>query len=242
MFKKYTKIVEKKRNEIDEINLIKERNQYLEFSKRYHKEQGVSGPFDKKFKGSKDAQKNYMQGLSDAWSTYKKEKGIKNKSSKKDFAFAKDVNESKVLDMSTKMIGDGGDPNYHFVTICDDYMFETKGRTIKYSDMPEEAPLKIKTTFDMGKYVFGPFLNLEESKLFLDSIELDEINGPRMVTIEDRKSGKVYCKHLTCKLQPVWEEFTDISVSAEIKHDDEDHSHDHGQKKETEYTYNNEDE
>jgi hypothetical protein len=236
MFKKYTKVVESKKKEADEKYLLKESNLYLDFSKKYNKEQGVSGPFDKKFKGDKAAQKKYMQELSDAWEKYKEEKGIKTKSDKK-FAFAKGVNESKAMDMASQMIGDGGDPNYHFVSMCDDYMFEAKGREIKYSQMPTEAPLKIKTTPDMGKYVFGPFLNIEESKLFADSIELDEINGPRMVTIEDRKSGKVYCKHLTCKLQPVWEEH--IDDDGEYEDDDSDDSY---ESPNSEYTYSNEDE
>ena len=234
MFKKYTKVVNEKKKENEERNLLKEANLYLEFSKKYNKEHGVSGPFDKKFKGDKDAQKKYMQGLSDAWEKHKEKKGIKTKSDKK-FAFAKEsVNESKAMEMSSKMVGDGGDPNYHFVTMCDDYMFESKGREIKYSQMPEEAPLKIKTTPDMGKYVFGPFLNLEESRMFAESIELDEINGPRMVTIEDRKTGKVYCKHLTCKMQPVWEEHVDDDGEYEEEEDEMTFT--------KEYTYGNDEE
>ena len=235
MFKKYTNVVESKRREKDEKNLIKESNRYLDFSKKYNKEHGVSGPFDKKFKGDRAAQKKYMQGLSDAWEKYKKEKGIETKSSKK-FAFAKGVNESKAMDMASQMVGDGGMPNYHFVTMSDDYVFETKGREIKYSQMPEEAPLKIKTTPDMGKYVFGPFVNLEESKLFAESIDLDEINGPRMVTIEDRRTGKVYCKHLTCKLQPVWEE----DFYEEGEYDDSDDSDDVEGSYNMEFTYKEE--
>jgi len=58
--KKYSLIVEKKRNEISEDALLNESNLYLDFSKKYNKEHGVSGPFDKKFKGDKAAQKKDM--------------------------------------------------------------------------------------------------------------------------------------------------------------------------------------
>ena len=47
--KKYSLIVEKKRNEINEEAFLNESNLYLDFSKKYNKENGVSGPFDKKF-------------------------------------------------------------------------------------------------------------------------------------------------------------------------------------------------
>ena len=122
--KKFSLVIEKKRQDLKETELVTERNQYLDFSKKYNKEHGVSGPFDKKFKGDEKAQEKYMQGLSKAWDEYKEKKGIKLKSNSKDFAFKKKMNESKSSDMAKQMIGDGGDPNYHFVTMCDDYMFE----------------------------------------------------------------------------------------------------------------------
>jgi len=207
--KKFSYIVEKKKQELQETALVNERNQYLEFSKKYHKEHGVSGPFDKKFKGEKKAQEEYMEGLSMAWEEYKKKKGIKTKSQKK-FDFAKKkMNESKAYDLSKQMVGDGGDPNYHFVTMCDDYFFEKNGEMVKYSQDMSSAPLKIKTTPELGSYTFGPFMSLEESKMFAESIDLDEINGPRMVKIEDRKDGEVFCKYLSCKMQPVWDENID---------------------------------
>jgi hypothetical protein len=234
--KKFSLIIEKKRQELKETELIIERNRYLDFSKKYNKDHGVSGPFDKKFKGDKKAQKEYMDGLSMAWEEYKKKKDIKNKSDKKDFSFKKKMNESKSSDMAKQMIGDGGDPNYHFVTMCDDYMFEKDDSMVKYSKETMAAPLKIKTTPDFGSYTFGPFMNLEESKMFAESIELDEINGPRMVTIEDRKNGEVFAKFLSCKMQPVWDEH--IEENSDSMGEDDNEEEDPN----TEYTYGDEDE
>jgi hypothetical protein len=48
-----------------------EANAYLEFSKKFFKEQGVSGPFDKK------APKDLMKKLSEAWKKEKEKKGDK---------------------------------------------------------------------------------------------------------------------------------------------------------------------
>jgi hypothetical protein len=219
--KKFSSIVEKKKQELAESQLVNERNLYLDFSKKYHKEHGVSGPFDKKFKGSKKAQQDYMEGLSKAWEEYKEKKGIKIKQDKK-FDFKKKINESKALELAKQMVGDGGDPNYFFVSMCDDYYFEKEGEMVKYSSDMASAPLKIKTTPDLGSYTFGPFMNLEESKLFIDSIELDEINGPRMAKIEDRKEGEVFVKYLSCKLQPVWDEhFEDSEVTKDFEDEEE---------------------
>jgi hypothetical protein len=233
--KKFSSIVEKKKQELAESNLVNERNLYLDFSKKYNKEQGVSGPFDKKFKGDKKAQKEYMEGLSKAWEEYKEKKGIKIKQDKK-FDFKKKMNESKALELAQQMVGDGGQPNYFFVTMCDDYYFEKNGEMVKYSKDPSSAPLKIKTTPELGAYTFGPFLNLEESKLFIDSIELDEINGPRMVKIEDRMEGEVFIKYLTCKLQPVWDEHYEENHEGEEYDEDEDEFEDPN----SEYTYGDE--
>ena len=237
--KKFSLIIEKKRQDLKETELVTERNQYLDFSKKYNKEHGVSGPFDKKFKGDEKAQEKYMGGLSKAWEEYKKKKGIKLKSDKKDFDFKKKMNESKSSDMAKQMIGDGGDPNYHFVTMCDDYMFEKEDAMEKYSKDPMSAPLKIKTTPDFGIYTFGPFMNLEESKMFAESIELDEINGPRMVTIQDRKNGEVFSKFLSCKLQPVWDEHIEEHVDSMEDEEDEDEEQEDPN---MEYTYGDEDE
>lgn len=234
--KKFSAIIEKTRQEIKNTELVNERNQYLDFSKKYNKEQGVSGPFDKKFKGNEKSQEKYMQGLSVAWEKYKEKKGIKLKSDKKDFAFKKKMNESKSSEMAKQMIGDGGEPNYHFVSMCDDYMFEKDNSMIKYSKDSMSAPLKIKTTPDFGIYTFGPFMNMEESKMFAESIELDEINGPRMVHIEDRKNGEVFSKFLSCKLQPVWDEHYEQHINND---EDEDEDEDDV---EIEYTYGDEDE
>lgn len=234
--KKFSLIVEGKKQELAESALVNERNKYLDFSKKYHKEHGVSGPFDKKFKGDKKAQEEYMEGLSKAWEAHKKKKGIKSEADKKKFDFAKKgVNESKALDMSKQMVGDGGDPNYHFVTMCDDYFFERNGEMIKYSQDIASAPLTIKTTPEFGSYTFGPFMNLEESKMFAESIELDEINGPRMVTISDRKEGEVFCKYLSCKLQPVWDE--NITGKAEEEEYEEEDTYEDPT---SEYTYGDE--
>jgi len=197
--------------------LIHEANTYLDFCKKYHEKQGVSGPFDKKFKGDVKAQKKYMQELSNAWTEYKKENKIK---PAKDL---KSVNESKASDMAKDMINDGGDPNYHFVTMSDDYYYEKDEAKIKYSDDMESAPILIKTKPDMGVYTFGPFMNIEESKLFAESIELDGLNGPRMLKIEDRITGEVYTRYLTCKLQPVWNEDINLKKSdsdQEIENED----------------------
>jgi hypothetical protein len=97
------------------------------------------------------------------------------------------------------------------------------------------APLKIKTTPTLGAYTFGPFMNIEESKMFAASIELDEINGPRMVTIEDRKTGEVFTKYLACKLQPVWDEHEEENFES-IEDEDEDEFEDPN----SEYTYGEE--
>jgi len=219
--KKYSLIVEKKRNEINEEAFLNESNLYLDFSKKYNKENGVSGPFDKKFKGDKEAQKKYMQGLSDAWEKHKEDKGIKTKKNK-NFNFKKKVNESKTIEMASQMVGDGGDPNYHFVKMSDDYIFVKDGKESKYSEAPMESPLKIRTTHDLGSYTFGPFMNLEESKMFADSLDLDELNGPRTITIEDRKSGLVYSRYLTCKLQPVWSEKVESTSKGNEDQEEED--------------------
>ena len=129
--KKFSSIVEKKKQELHENQVINERNLYLDFAKKYHKKQGVSGPFDKKFQGDKKAQEEYMEGLGKAWAEHKEKKGIKTKQEKGKFDFAKKkMNESKAFDMAKQMIGDGGDPNYHFVTMCDDYFFEKEGEML----------------------------------------------------------------------------------------------------------------
>ena len=60
--KKFSSAVEKKKQELKESQVVNERNMYLEFSKKYHKKHGVSGPFDKKFQGDKKAQEKYMDG------------------------------------------------------------------------------------------------------------------------------------------------------------------------------------
>lgn len=230
--KKFTQIIEKKKQEIKESQLVAERNLYLDFSKKYNKDHGVSGPFDKKFKGDKKAQQEYMDGLSKAWKEHKKKKGLK---SKKELV-KESLNESKALDMARQMIGDGGDPNYHFVTMCDDYFFEKDGELVEYSKNIDAAPLKIKTTPDMGIYTFGPFMNLEESKLFAESIELDEINGPRRVKIEDRQTGEVFSKYLTCKMQPVWDEIMTETKAGDAEEDEE------YEDPNSEYTYGDEEE
>jgi len=231
--KKFSLAVEKKKEELKESQIVNERNMYLEFSKKYHKKHGVSGPFDKKFNGDEKEQEKYMDGLSKAWTEYKKEKGIKPKSSGSKFDFAKKkVNESKALEMAKSMIGDGGDPNYHFVTMCDDFYFDKTGEMVRYSKDMLSSPLKVKTTPDLGAYTFGPFANLEESKMFAASIELDEINGPRMVTIEDRKTGEVYTRYLTCKMQPVWNE---IEEEEDIEDEEEEYEDPN-----SEYTYGEE--
>ncbi len=231
--KKFSLAVEKKKEELKESQIVNERNMYLEFSKKYHKKHGVSGPFDKKFNGDEKEQEKYMDGLSKAWAEYKKDKGIKPKSSGSKFDFAKKkVNESKALEMAKSMIGDGGDPNYHFVTMCDDFYFDKTGEMVRYSKDMLSYPLKVKTTPDLGAYTFGPFANLEESKMFAASIELDEINGPRMVTIEDRKTGEVYTRYLTCKMQPVWNE---IEEEEDIEDEEEEYEDPN-----SEYTYGEE--
>jgi hypothetical protein len=236
--KKFSIVLEQKKKEIESLELVNEGNLYLEFSKKYHKEHGVSGPFDKKFGGDKKKQSEYMEKLGKAWSEYKEKKGIKNKNGK--FDFKKKINESKAIELASQMIGDGGDPNYHFVTMCDDYYFEKKGEMVKYSKDVQSSPLKIKTTPDMGKYVFGPFMNLEESKLFGESIELDEINGPRMVIIEDRKNGSVYSRFLSCKLQPVWDEHTEGKLDMTDIIDTEEGDSEEYEDPTTEYTYREE--
>ena len=122
---------------------------------------------------------------------------------------------------------------------ADDYMFEKEDAMEKYSKDPMSAPLKIKTTPDFGIYTFGPFMNIEESKMFAESIELDEINGPRMVTIQDRKNGEVFSKFLSCKLQPVWDEHIEEHVDNMEDEDDEDEEQEDIN---MEYTYGDEDE
>jgi len=240
--KKFSLIVEKKKQELKENQTVNERNLYLDFSKKYHKKNGVSGPFDKKFQGDKKAQQKYMDGLSKAWEDHKKKNGIKPKSSSSKFDFAKKkMNEAKAVEMAKNMIGDGGDPNYHFVTMCDDYYFEKGEDMVRYSKDMESSPLKIKTTPDFGAYTFGPFANIEESKMFAASIELDEINGPRMITIEDRKNGEVYSKFLTCKMQPVWNEIEEEEEhhSEEEDEEDEDPNSEYTYGEETEDDYDN---
>lgn len=232
--KKFSSVVEGKKQEIKDFELVNERNLYLDFSKKYNKEHGVSGPFDKKFKGDKKAQEKYMEELGKSWAEHKKKKGIKDKPKKK---FEAKIYESKADDMAKQMIGDGGEPNYHFVSMSDDYIFENNGEETKYSKDPMSAPLKIKTTHDMGNYTFGPFMNLVESKMFAESLELDEINGPRMVTISDRKEGEIYSKFLTCRMQPVWDEHVSDNSSDDDFEDDEEQ-----EEEGSEYTYRDENE
>lgn len=233
--KKFSSIIEKKKQELQDNEVINERNLYLDFAKKYHKEKGVSGPFDKKFKGDKKAQEEYMETLGKAWADHKEKKGIKNKSDSRFEFVKKKMNESKATEMAKQMIGDGGDPNYHFVTMCDDYLYEKDGEMLKYSKDMSSAPLKIKTTPTLGAYTFGPFMNIDESKMFAESIELDEINGPRMVNIEDRKTGDVFTKYLTCKLQPVWDEHEEENIDSEQESQDDNFEDPNSQ-----YTYGDE--
>ena len=221
MNKKFSTAVKESREKLAEQEIIQERNKYLEFSKKYHKEQGVSGPFDKKFGGDKKKQEKYMEELAASWEKYKKSHGIKNKRNKK-FDWVKEgVMEStqKASELASSMIGDGGDPNYFFVTVSDDYYFMKENKKTKYSEAFRDAPLMIKTTPIFGAVTFGPFMNMEESKAFSNSVELDELNGPRMVKIEDRKTGLVFEKALTCVLQPTWFEETKEEESASHQHD-----------------------
>ena len=207
MNKKFSISIKETREKLAEQEVIQERNKYLEFSKKYHKNHGVSGPFDKKFGGDKKKQEEYMEGLASAWNDYKKSRGIKSKK----FNWVKEgVMEStqKASELASSMIGDGGDPNYCFVTVSDDYYFTKENKKVKYSEAFREAPVAIKTTPDFGAVTFGPFMNIEESKTFSNSVELDELNGPRTIKIEDRKSGLVFEKALTCVLQPTWFEET----------------------------------
>jgi hypothetical protein len=53
------------------MSKVEEANKYLNFAKAYYKKQGVSGPFDEKFKGDKKAQKKFMQELGNAWEAHK---------------------------------------------------------------------------------------------------------------------------------------------------------------------------
>jgi hypothetical protein len=203
MNKKFSSSVKEAKEKIAEQEIIQERNQYLEFSKKYHKKQGVSGPFDKKFDGDKKKQQEYMDGLSAEWKKYKKSHGVKTKK----MSWVKEgIMEStqKASELASSMIGDGGDPNYCFVTASDDYYFIKDNKKTKYSEAFRESPVSIKTTPDYGSVTYGPFMNIEESKAFASSVELDELNGPRMIKIEDRKTGLVYEKALTCILQPTW--------------------------------------
>jgi hypothetical protein len=82
-------------------------------------------------------------------------------------------------------------------------------------------------------------MNLSESKMFAESLELDEINGPRMVIISDRKEGEVYSKFLTCRMQPVWDEHITDNSSDEESEDDQDEETEDGN---SEYTYGEENE
>jgi hypothetical protein len=116
--------------------------------------------------------------------------------------------------------------------MCDDFYFDKAGEMVRYSKDMLSSPLKVKTTPDLGAYTFGPFANLEESKMFAASIELDEINGPRMVSIEDRKTGEVYTRYLTCKMQPVWNEIEEEEDIDDEEEEFEDPS--------AEYTYGEE--
>ena len=67
----------------------------------------------KKLLADKKAQKDYMSKLSKAWEEHK---GVKEAQ--------ESIVESKATDLAKDMIGDGGDPNYHFVTMSDDYCYE----------------------------------------------------------------------------------------------------------------------
>lgn len=218
MNKKFSSAVKESREKLAEAEIVLERNQYLEFSKKYHKEHGVSGPFDKKFKGDKKKQEDYMDGLASAWKKYKKDKCIDTKSKKPKWIKESLMESSqKASDLAVTMIGDGGDPNYCFVTVSDDYYFIKDNNKVKYSEAFRESPVSIKTTPDFGAITFGPFMNMQESKAFLSSIEMDELNGPRSAKIEDRKTGLVFEKSLTCIMQPTWFE----EVVVEIKEKNE---------------------
>lgn len=81
--KKVTQIQESlKIEKAKTISKLEETNKYLSFAKSYYKKNGVSGPFDDKFKGDKKAQKKFMDELGKAWADHKKKHGIETSSSK----------------------------------------------------------------------------------------------------------------------------------------------------------------
>lgn len=63
----------------NESERLDEANKYIEFSKKFNKQEGVSGPFDAKFKNDPKAKKEYMSKLSKAWADYKKKHGTVSK-------------------------------------------------------------------------------------------------------------------------------------------------------------------
>jgi len=71
-----TQLIEEKKEVLTKLD---ESNKYLDFAKGYHKKNGVSGPFDAKFKGKKKEQEKYMGELGKAWAKYKKDNGIETK-------------------------------------------------------------------------------------------------------------------------------------------------------------------
>lgn len=228
--KKYTQIIKEKKEQIKQEKLLENKKSFLRFLEKFHNRNDIIYPYDEEFEDNKTLKNIYVNALFEEWKKYKLLKKYKK---------IKNVNESKNSDKIKNMIGDGGKPNYFFVTISDDYYFEKNDKKLKYSDNIENAPVEIKTTNNMGSYTFGPFLNFKEAKLFSETIDLSEINGPRMVKISDRRFGELYSRFLVYKLKPVWiEDF----ITKNIEYDDDEENEYQNKNLNTEYTYRDEEE
>lgn len=122
--------------------------------------------------------------------------------------------DKEAAEKAKQMVGDGGEPNYFFVTTSNDYQFYDKveNEITYYFNDPKKAPVKIEDHIETE--TFGPFETFKEAMKKADKIDLSESVGPRRIIIEDRKSGTIYERAMEAKVTIVWsEEVKDDSKS-----------------------------
>jgi hypothetical protein len=111
--------------------------------------------------------------------------------------------DQAVAKLATKVVGDGKEPNQFFVTMSNDYMYKNdENELVYYSDSFINAPVKAEDHIETE--TFGPFEELKDAMKKVDNIDLSETTGPRMVIVEDRKTGQIYEKFLQAEKTIVW--------------------------------------
>lgn len=111
--------------------------------------------------------------------------------------------DKEVAALAKKVVGDGEEPNQFFVTVSNDYMYlNDENELVYYSDSFKKAPVKAEDHIEVE--TFGPYDNSKEAKKKAEEIDLSETTGPRMVIIEDRKTGQIYERFLKAEKKIVW--------------------------------------